>query len=87
MRLLGNFHELNEYGGTDVPSFSNTPWRLGKSTEIRILKTYTFNSLLKKPEFKEGSRGNISLDKLFEHVSIKNSIAERKFLLSTSDPK
>ena len=87
MRLLGNFHELNEYGGTDVPSFSNTPWRLRKSTEIRLLKTYTFNSLLKKPEFKEGSRGNISLDKLFEHVSIKNSIAERKFLLSTSDPK
>ena len=87
MRLLGNFHELNEYGGTDVPSFSNTSWRLRKSTEIRLLKTYTFNSLLKKPEFKEGSRGNISLDKLFEHVSIKNSIAERKFLLSTSDPK
>ena len=87
MRLLGNFHELNEYGGTDVPSFSNTPRRLGKSTEIRLLKTYTLNSLLKKPEFKEGSRGNISLDKLFEHVSIKNSIAERKFLLSTSDPK
>ena len=87
MRLLENFHELNEYGGTDVPSFLNTPWRLGKSTEIRLLKTYTFNSLLKKPEFKEGSRGNISLDKLFEHVSIKNGIAERKFLLSTSDPK
>ena len=24
------FHKLNEYGGTDGPSFSNTSWRLGK---------------------------------------------------------
>ena len=76
--VVRNFHELNEYGGTDVPSFSNTPWRLGKSTEIRLLKTYTFNSLLKKPEFKEGSRGNISLDKLFEHVSIKKQHCRKK---------
>ena len=32
----------------------------------------------------EGSRGNIFLDKLFEHESIKNSITERQYVLSTS---
>ena len=42
---------------------------------------------MKKLEFTEGSRGNISLDKLFEHVSIKNSITGRQFLLSTRYPK
>ena len=35
-------------------AFQNTSWRLGKSTEIKLLKTYSFNSRLKKPEFKEG---------------------------------
>ena len=35
-------------------AFQNTSWRLGKSTEIKLLKTYSFNGRLKKPEFKEG---------------------------------
>ena len=50
----------------------------------KLLKTYSFSSCLKKLGFTEGSRGNISLDKLFEHVSIKKSITGRQFLLSVT---
>ena len=35
----------------------------------------------------EDSRGNIFLDKLFEHESIKNSITGKQYLLSTRYPK
>ena len=35
----------------------------------------------------EGSRGNIFLDKLFEHVPIKKSLTGRQYVLSTRYPK